>query len=363
MIGGAIWPAGQSLDPPPNPTLLHYGISIRIGFQKQEAYRSTDSRPNAQIRSYSRPTPTHCAHRVRRRPDCAGKAGLPVRGRGYAHTQNSHLRADCPGGQDCRCAARREGGDDEALPYAGDRAFISNSTSRGQWERRILVCTFHRRMRQGSIFHTLKPHQLVDLLCCGSHFYSCVLAHLKTAARPNAGLKAMGAPQASPCHVHRIFHSRPGLVSLRPREVPLPGLWLDIHDFLAAKCYLVQRLVCQEVGTHQAGSARHLRRCPLCHTPSHVKATFLEQPVAEEAPAGEKEYPCLLLIGTEGFTGRLWCTGDEKVTWAKEIPVNLKVQFLAPDVAHSRFSPGTVAKILVGRGVTGQVEVLPALGA
>ena len=95
----------------------------------------------------------------------------------------------------------------------------------------------------------------------------------------------------------------------------------------------------------------------------HVKATFLEQPVPEEAPAGEKEYPCLLLIGTEGFTGRLWCTGDEKVTWAKEIPVNLKVQFLAPDVAHSRFPPGTVAKILVGRSVTGQVEVLPAPGA
>jgi hypothetical protein len=89
-----------------------------------------------------------------------------------------------------------------------------------------------------------------------------------------------------------------------------------------------------------------------------VRATFSEAPDPAQRASGESEFPCILLLGTEGFTSRVWSPALDKAAWTPGSPLALNLQLLVPSNALPKLPPGTVARLLVGRTVVGSAEVV-----
>jgi len=70
------------------------------------------------------------------------------------------------------------------------------------------------------------------------------------------------------------------------------------------------------------------------------------------------DLPCLLALGSDGFSSRLWRTDKITGPWPNEEKLVLNAEFLMPERALPRFPIGTIAKVLVGNTLIGSVKVL-----
>jgi hypothetical protein len=69
---------------------------------------------------------------------------------------------------------------------------------------------------------------------------------------------------------------------------------------------------------------------------------------------------CLLALGTEGFSARLWRADKITGPWPSEEKIILHAQFLVPDRALPRFPTDTIAQALLRDTFIGTVKVLSA---
>ncbi len=77
-----------------------------------------------------------------------------------------------------------------------------------------------------------------------------------------------------------------------------------------------------------------------------------------DAESGILDLRCLLALGTDGFSARLWRA--EKITgpWPGDEKLILNVEFLVPEVALPRFPVDTIARVLVRNTFIGTARVL-----
>src|SRR5262249_47901555 len=73
-------------------------------------------------------------------------------------------------------------------------------------------------------------------------------------------------------------------------------------------------------------------------------------------PLPGREYPCILAIGTDGFSARFVVPAGAPN--AGDAPQRIEIEFLAPAVALPRFVPGTRFRVLEGNDVRGEGRVL-----
>jgi hypothetical protein len=69
---------------------------------------------------------------------------------------------------------------------------------------------------------------------------------------------------------------------------------------------------------------------------------------------------CLLALGTDGFSARLWRADKITGPWPGEVKLMLNAQFLVPDRALPRFPVDTIAQALLRDTFIGSVRVLSA---
>ena len=69
---------------------------------------------------------------------------------------------------------------------------------------------------------------------------------------------------------------------------------------------------------------------------------------------------CLLALGTDGFSARLWRADKITGPWPREEKLILNAEFLIPERALPRFPADTIAKVLVRDTIIGTVRVLSA---
>jgi hypothetical protein len=89
-----------------------------------------------------------------------------------------------------------------------------------------------------------------------------------------------------------------------------------------------------------------------------VEATF-RSGVAFESGAGQERLQCLFLLGSHGFTARLLRPAGSLPPPDK--PTIIDAQFLAPEVALRRFTPGTEFHIVVGRDAVGSGKAVSVI--
>ena len=70
------------------------------------------------------------------------------------------------------------------------------------------------------------------------------------------------------------------------------------------------------------------------------------------------DLPCLLALGSDGFSTRLWRADKITGPWPNEEKLVLNAEFLVPERALPRFPIDTIAKVLVGNTLIGSVKVL-----
>ena len=69
---------------------------------------------------------------------------------------------------------------------------------------------------------------------------------------------------------------------------------------------------------------------------------------------------CLLTLGTDGFSARLWRADKITGPWPGEEKLILNAEFLIPERALPRFPADTIARVLLRDTVIGTVRVLSA---
>ena len=69
---------------------------------------------------------------------------------------------------------------------------------------------------------------------------------------------------------------------------------------------------------------------------------------------------CLLALGSDGFSARLWRADKVTGPWPGEEKIILNAQFLVPDRAIPRFPADTMAQVLLRNSIIGGVKVLGA---
>lgn len=70
------------------------------------------------------------------------------------------------------------------------------------------------------------------------------------------------------------------------------------------------------------------------------------------------DLPCLLALGSDGFSTRLWRVDKITGPWPNEEKLILNAEFLVPERALPRFPIGTMAQVFVGNILIGSVTVL-----
>ena len=91
-----------------------------------------------------------------------------------------------------------------------------------------------------------------------------------------------------------------------------------------------------------------------------VEATFSKIVATKHMRADKEllELPCFLVLGSDGFSARLWRADKITGPWPNEETLVLNAEFLAPERALPCFPPGTGAQVLVGNAFIGTVKVL-----
>jgi len=67
---------------------------------------------------------------------------------------------------------------------------------------------------------------------------------------------------------------------------------------------------------------------------------------------------CLLILGTDGFSARLWRADKITGPWPSDEKLILNAEFLVPERALPRFPVDTMAQVLLGNTVIGTIKVL-----
>lgn len=94
-----------------------------------------------------------------------------------------------------------------------------------------------------------------------------------------------------------------------------------------------------------------------------VEATF-SQIVAtdlmrlDRADGDILDLPCLLTLGSDGFSARLWRADKISGPWPSGEAMVLNAEFLMPERALPRFPVGTTARVLVNKSYIGGITVL-----
>lgn len=70
------------------------------------------------------------------------------------------------------------------------------------------------------------------------------------------------------------------------------------------------------------------------------------------------DLPCLLAVGSDGFSSRLWRADNISGPWPGNEAIILNAEFLVPERALPLFPVGTVAYVLINRKTIGIVKVL-----
>lgn len=70
------------------------------------------------------------------------------------------------------------------------------------------------------------------------------------------------------------------------------------------------------------------------------------------------DLPCLLALGSDGFSSRLWRVDKISGPWPNDEAIVLNAEFLMPERALPRFPVGTMARVLVDNKVIGSIKVL-----
>jgi hypothetical protein len=77
-----------------------------------------------------------------------------------------------------------------------------------------------------------------------------------------------------------------------------------------------------------------------------------------DVDSGILDLRCLLALGTDGFSARLWRADKITGPWPGEEKLILNAEFLMPERALPRFPVDTMAKVLLGNRVIGTIRVL-----
>ena len=77
-----------------------------------------------------------------------------------------------------------------------------------------------------------------------------------------------------------------------------------------------------------------------------------------EADSGILDLRCLLALGTDGFSARLWRADKITGPWPSDEKLILNAEFLIPERALPRFPVDTIAQVLLRDTVIGTVRVL-----
>lgn len=70
------------------------------------------------------------------------------------------------------------------------------------------------------------------------------------------------------------------------------------------------------------------------------------------------DLPCLLVVGSDGFSTRLWRADKISGPWPSDEAIVLNAEFLMPERALPSFPVGTTAHVLIDNKVIGSVKVL-----
>lgn len=70
------------------------------------------------------------------------------------------------------------------------------------------------------------------------------------------------------------------------------------------------------------------------------------------------DLPCLLAVGSDAFSARLWRADKLGGPWPGGEPLVLHAEFLMPERALERFPVGTMARVLMGNTGIGTAKVL-----
>ncbi len=70
------------------------------------------------------------------------------------------------------------------------------------------------------------------------------------------------------------------------------------------------------------------------------------------------DLPCLLVLGSDGFSSRLWRVDKITGPWPNDETLLLNAEFLVPERALPHFPAGTIAHVLLGNTAIGSITVL-----
>ena len=73
---------------------------------------------------------------------------------------------------------------------------------------------------------------------------------------------------------------------------------------------------------------------------------------------GILDLPCLLAIGSDGFSTRLWRADNVTGPWPNDETLGLHAEFLVPERALLHFPVGAIAQVFLGNTLIGSVKVL-----
>lgn len=70
------------------------------------------------------------------------------------------------------------------------------------------------------------------------------------------------------------------------------------------------------------------------------------------------DLPCLLVLGSDGFSARLWRSDKISGPWPDQQAITMNAEFLVTERALPRFPVGTMARVLLNKTYIGSVKVL-----
>ena len=79
-----------------------------------------------------------------------------------------------------------------------------------------------------------------------------------------------------------------------------------------------------------------------------------------DVDSGILDLRCLLALGTDGFSARLWRADKITGPWPSDEKLILNAEFLVPERALPRFHVDTMAQVLLRNSIIGGVKVLGA---
>ena len=154
-----------------------------------------------------------------------------------------------------------------------------------------------------------------------------------------------------------------GMYLLLPRESDLRFLGLIVVIFwLPMAVRYLSGLVKQRAATLLQPKASPPPAFHPREVNATLEATFFATVGTElmhvDADGGILDLRCLLALGTDGFSARLWRADKITGPWPSDEKLILNAEFLVPERALLRFPVGRMARVLLCNTVIGTTRVL-----